>query len=144
MRYYMAQSDLRMDRRVHHRGDMYFPVSHYHGITIGFFLDRAEQSVREAMPGVSVDLAALADKLCDGDSIYILRKHPSIACAMMGGGRDDPDDCPPPENLRHADSILVIDGGKIVRSGTHEQLMEQNGLYRRFVESREAAVGWKV
>lgn len=66
------------DRRVHHNGDMYFPVSHYHGITVGFFLDRAEQSVREAMPGVSFDLSALADKFCGKDSIYILRKHPSI------------------------------------------------------------------
>ena len=78
MRYYMEQGDLRMDRRVHHSGDMYFPVSHYHGITVGFFLDHAELSVREAMPGVSFDLLALADKFCGKDSIYILRKHPSI------------------------------------------------------------------
>ena len=78
MRYYMEQGDLRMDCRVHHNGDMYFPVSHYHGITIGFFLDYAERSVREAMPGVSVDLSALAEKFCGKDSIYILRKHPSI------------------------------------------------------------------
>ena len=78
MRYYMEQGDLRMDRRVHHSGDMYFPVSHYHGITVGFFLDHAEQSVREAMPGVSFDLSELADKFCGKDSIYILRKHPSI------------------------------------------------------------------
>ena len=78
IRYYMEHGDLRMDRRVHHSGDMYFPVSHYHGITVGFFLDHAEQSVREAMPGVSFDLSALADKFCGKDSIYILRKHPSI------------------------------------------------------------------
>lgn len=78
MRYYMEQGDLRMDRRVHHSGDMDFPVSRYHGITIGFFLDHAEKSVREAMPGVSVDLSALADKLCGENGIYILRKHPSI------------------------------------------------------------------
>lgn len=48
------------------------------------------------------------------------------------------------KTVRHADQILVIDGGKIVQSGTHEQLMNQGGLYRRFVESRELAVGWKV
>lgn len=78
LRYYMEAGDLRMDRRVHHSGDMYFPVSHYHGVTVGFFLDRAEKSVREAMPGVSVDLAALAEKFCGKDSIYVLRRHPSI------------------------------------------------------------------
>lgn len=30
------------------------------------------------MPGVSFDLSELADKFCGKDSIYILRKHPSI------------------------------------------------------------------
>lgn len=48
------------------------------------------------------------------------------------------------KTVRHADNILVIDKGRITQSGTHEQLMEQGGIYRRFVESREQAVGWKV
>jgi len=48
------------------------------------------------------------------------------------------------KTVRHADNILVIDGGKIVQSGTHDELMHQGGIYRRFVESREVAVGWKV
>lgn len=78
MRYYMEAGDLRLDRRVHHGGELYFPLSHYHGLTVGFFLDEAEKSVREAMPGISVNLAALAEKFCGTDSIYILRRHPSI------------------------------------------------------------------
>ena len=48
------------------------------------------------------------------------------------------------KTVRHADNILVIYGGKIVQSGTHDELMHQGGIYRRFVESRELAVGWKV
>ena len=48
------------------------------------------------------------------------------------------------KTVRHADNILVIDGGKIVQSGTHDELMHQGGIYRRFVESRELAVGGKV
>lgn len=48
------------------------------------------------------------------------------------------------KTVRHADNILVIDDGKIVQSGTHDELMHQGGIYRRFVESRELAVGWKV
>ncbi len=48
------------------------------------------------------------------------------------------------KTVRHADNILVIDGGKIVQSGTHEQLMRHGGIYSRFVKSRELAVGWKV
>ena len=31
--------------------------------------------------------------------------------------------------IKNADEIAVISGGKIVEKGTHEQLMEQNGIY---------------
>ncbi len=78
MRYYMEAGDLRLDHRAHHSGDVYFPVSHYHGMTIGFFLDDAERAVSEAMPGVSVELNGLADRFCSENGSYILRKHPSI------------------------------------------------------------------
>ncbi len=46
--------------------------------------------------------------------------------------------------VRHADQILVVDKGQIVQRGTHDELMAQDGLYRRFVNGRERAVGWKL
>lgn len=48
------------------------------------------------------------------------------------------------KTVRHADQILVVDGGRIVQQGTHEELMEQEGIYRRFIDAREQAVGWKL
>lgn len=33
--------------------------------------------------------------------------------------------------IQHADEILVIEGGQIVERGTHEELMEMNGLYKK-------------
>lgn len=48
------------------------------------------------------------------------------------------------KTVRNADCIFVIDGGKIVQQGTHEELIEQDGIYRRFVVERRQAAGWKV
>ena len=44
--------------------------------------------------------------------------------------------------IRNAQQIFVISGGKIVQSGSHEELMESNGLYRDFVTVRERSQGW--
>ena len=48
------------------------------------------------------------------------------------------------KTVRHADQILVVDKGQIVQRGTHNELMEQDGIYRRFIRGREQAVGWKL
>ena len=48
------------------------------------------------------------------------------------------------KTVRHADQIIVVDKGRIVQQGTHEQLMMQNGIYKRFIDAREQAVSWKI
>jgi ATP-binding cassette, subfamily B, bacterial MsbA len=39
--------------------------------------------------------------------------------------------------IRHADEIIVLQKGKIVERGNHEQLLAQNGFYRKLVEMQE-------
>ncbi len=48
------------------------------------------------------------------------------------------------KTVRNADQILVVDKGRIVQKGTHRELMEEEGIYKRFVNARELAVGWKL
>ena len=48
------------------------------------------------------------------------------------------------KTVRNADCIFVVDGGKIVQQGTHDELVKQDGIYRRFVVERRQAAGWKV
>lgn len=48
------------------------------------------------------------------------------------------------KTVRHADQIVVVEKGQIVQKGTHEQLMKQEGIYKRFVDAREQAVSWKL
>ena len=46
--------------------------------------------------------------------------------------------------IENADQILVIDGGRVVQKGTHQQLIGHEGLYRRFINIREQAEGWSI
>lgn len=39
--------------------------------------------------------------------------------------------------IRHADEIIVLQKGKIVERGNHEQLIAQNGFYKKLVEMQE-------
>lgn len=41
--------------------------------------------------------------------------------------------------VRNADRILVMKDGKIIESGRHEELLEQNGFYKQLYESQFAA-----
>lgn len=46
--------------------------------------------------------------------------------------------------VENADKIVVLDGGTVAESGTHEELMQKNGLYRKLVELQTAAADWKL
>ena len=48
------------------------------------------------------------------------------------------------KTVRHADQIVVVDNGRIVQRGNHDQLMKEDGIYKRFVDARKKAVSWKL
>lgn len=48
------------------------------------------------------------------------------------------------KTVRHSDQIIVVDKGQIAQRGTHEELLRQDGIYRRFITGREQAAGWKL
>lgn len=43
-----------------------------------------------------------------------------------------------------ADQILVLDNGKLAEHGTHQQLMEKNGLYHKLFHIQQESLGWSV
>ena len=48
------------------------------------------------------------------------------------------------KTVEHADQILVVDHGRIVQQGTHQNLMKEEGIYRNFISERREAASWKV
>ncbi|MDD7509401.1 MAG: ATP-binding cassette domain-containing protein [Oscillibacter sp.] len=46
--------------------------------------------------------------------------------------------------IKNADNIVVLQNGRIAEHGTHAELVQQDGLYRRFTAIREQAEGWRI
>ena len=46
--------------------------------------------------------------------------------------------------VREADQIIVLDKGKIVQRGNHKELINQDGVYKHFIEIRKKSIGWQI
>ncbi|WP_367941375.1 ABC transporter ATP-binding protein [Enterocloster citroniae] len=46
--------------------------------------------------------------------------------------------------IKAADNILVVSEGRIVQRGIHHDLMDQEGIYRDYVDIRERSAGWSL
>ena len=48
------------------------------------------------------------------------------------------------KTVRGADQILVVDQGRVVQKGTHDELIRQAGIYRDFVSERTESSSWTL
>ena len=48
------------------------------------------------------------------------------------------------KTVKNADNIIVLDNGKISEMGRHEELIKNNGIYKKFIDDREQAIGFKL
>lgn len=48
------------------------------------------------------------------------------------------------KTVRNAEKILVLNDGKIVQEGRHDELIKEAGIYADFVNGRKEAIGWKL
>lgn len=48
------------------------------------------------------------------------------------------------KTVKHASKIIVINNGQIVQQGTHQQLIKEDGLYKKFVEQKNETGSWKL
>lgn len=61
---YVASGDIKLDNRLKHTGRFVFPPGHYHGLTIGFYMKQAPESLKEQMRDFPIDLFAVREKFC--------------------------------------------------------------------------------
>lgn len=48
------------------------------------------------------------------------------------------------KTVRNADRIFVIDKGQIAEQGTHDELMQKEGIYKSFISERSKATTWRI
>ena len=48
------------------------------------------------------------------------------------------------KTVEHADQILVLDQGRIVEQGKHQDLLAKQGIYSKFIQERETAASWRI
>lgn len=70
---FIEAGDMQIDNRTYHCGLFSFPLKHYHGITVGFDVEEAEEGLLHIMDGFSVDLRRLRQKYCPHDRCFIMR-----------------------------------------------------------------------
>ena len=46
--------------------------------------------------------------------------------------------------VQNADQIIVLENGKAVENGTHDELLKQDGLYKRMWDEYQTSINWKV
>ena len=75
---YLEAGDLRVDQRIHHSGQVTFPLCHYHGISIGFQMGTAAKEISDYMKDFPVDLYELQKKYCSGSKPFVIPGEPAI------------------------------------------------------------------
>lgn len=70
--------DLRIDDRSKHNSQFELPFSHYHGISILFFLDIAPKSILHVFKDFPVDLNKLKNKYCSDRTPFVIKSIESI------------------------------------------------------------------
>ena len=48
------------------------------------------------------------------------------------------------KTVEHADQILVLDQGRIVEQGKHQDLLAKQGIYSKIIQERKTAASWRI
>lgn len=75
---YVEAGDLKLDRRLTHRGRFELPLSHYHGAMISFDMEEACRSLPLEVKDFPVNLQRLREKFCPGREPVVLRELDAI------------------------------------------------------------------
>lgn len=75
---YIEAGDMQLNSRHYHCCDFCFPLSHYHGVTVGFDLNIAEKALPHIIEGLDVDIRKICRKFCNHNDTFLMRADRQI------------------------------------------------------------------
>ncbi len=112
--------------------------------TEGTYLSGGEQQrvalARVILKDASIVVLDEATAFADPENEVFIQK----AIAMLTKGRTVVMIAHRLSTVVNADKIIVLDAGKVVEEGTHDELVRAGGLYARMWADYQKAVSWKI
>jgi AraC-like DNA-binding protein len=112
--------------------EFFCPTSHYHGLTLAFVLDEAQESLASLFAGVDIDLRYLRDKFCGGKPPILLPKE-KVPCSLFSTLYEAPqNDGRPLQLLKMLELLFYLSGLDI------SDISEKPYFYKTQVEKVKA------
>lgn len=77
--FYQKPGDLTMDNREKNINDFYFPLSHYHSLTVAFMFPEAQATVDQCLPELNINLKKLRGKFLEVSYPFYIRGNEEVA-----------------------------------------------------------------
>ena len=75
---YMSKDDFVINRKDEICRESYFPLSHFHGISICIEVEKAQKEIDKYLPRSKINLEELFNRLCNNSSFMIMKSNESI------------------------------------------------------------------
>ena len=70
----MQENELRLDNRENHKGTTYYPLKHYHGVSIFMEVAEVQKVLDELYHGFSVSIEKLRSRYCAEEKPYVIEE----------------------------------------------------------------------
>lgn len=80
----MQENELRLDNRENHKGTTYYPLKHYHGVSVFMEVAEVQKTLDEMFHGFSVSIEELRSRYCTEDKPYVIRGDEALGAILSG------------------------------------------------------------
>ena len=78
------ENELRLDNRENHKGTTYYPLKHYHGISVFMEVTEAQKTLDEMFHGFSVSIKELRSRYCTEEKPYVICGDEKLGVILSG------------------------------------------------------------